>query len=119
MTNKNYTMKKYSFLFCLTLLSFITQAQLRFGGMGRPATPAQTELNYASPQEYEIADIVVTGSKFYDGNSMITLSGLRVGDKIKVPGDAVSSAIKKLMDQGILEEVEVQAAKIEVIKFGW
>ncbi|MDI9875523.1 outer membrane protein assembly factor BamA [Flectobacillus rivi] len=106
-------MKKYSFLFCLTLLSFITQAQLRFGGMGRPATPAQTELNYASPQEYEIADIVVTGSKFYDGNSMITLSGLRVGDKIKVPGDAVSSAIKKLMDQGILEEVEVQAAKIE------
>ena len=113
MTNKNYTMKKYSFLFCLTLLSFITQAQLRFGGMGRPATPAQTELNYASPQEYEIADIVVAGSKFYDGNSMITLSGLRVGDKIKVPGDAISSAIKKLMDQGILEEVEVQAAKIE------
>ncbi len=107
-------MKKYIFLLFLSILSFISQAQLRFGGLGKTqASTTSTDWNYAAPQEYEIADIRVIGSKFYDGNSMITLSGLRVGDKIKVPGDAISSAIKKLMEQGILEEVEIAAAKIE------
>ncbi len=107
-------MKKYIFLLFLSILSFISQAQLRFGGLGKTqASTTSTDWNYAAPQEYEIADIRVIGSKFYDGNSMVTLSGLRVGDKIKVPGDAISSAIKKLMEQGILEEVEIAAAKIE------
>jgi outer membrane protein insertion porin family len=107
-------MKKYTLLLSLLLLSFLSQAQLR-GALGqRSATaPSSVELNYAEPKEYEIAEITTTGSKYYDGNSMISLSGLRVGDRIKVPGDAVTSAIKKLMGQGILEEVEIDALKIE------
>jgi outer membrane protein insertion porin family len=110
-------MKKYTFLFSLLILPFLSQAQLR-GALGqRPTASAnELELNYAEPKEYEIAEITTTGSKYYDGNSMISLSGLRVGDKIKVPGDAISSAIKKLMGQGILEEVEVDAIKIEGTK---
>jgi outer membrane protein insertion porin family len=107
-------MKKYTLLLSLLFASFLTQAQLR-GALGQRATPVAgaTELNYADPKEYEIAEIITTGSKFYDGNSMISLSGLRVGDKIKVPGDAITSALKKLMGQGILEEVEIDASKIE------
>ena len=97
-------MKKYILLFTFLLLSFFSQAQLR-GALGQRAVtaPSSVELNYAEPKEYEIAEITTTGSKYYDGNSMISLSGLRVGDRIKVPGDAVTSAIKKLMGQGILE----------------
>lgn len=107
-------MKKYTLLFSLLILSYLSQAQLR-GALGQRSTASanELELNYAEPKEYEIAEITTTGSKYYDGNSMISLSGLRVGDKIKVPGDAISSAIKKLMGQGILEEVEVDAVKIE------
>jgi outer membrane protein insertion porin family len=106
-------MKKYTLLLSLILISYFSQAQLR-GALGQRAnTPSATELNYAEPKEYEIAEITAVGSKYYDGNSMISLSGLRVGDKIKVPGDAISSAIKKLMGQGILEEVEIDASKIE------
>jgi outer membrane protein insertion porin family len=107
-------MKKYTLLLSFLLLSFLSQAQLR-GALGQRAVsaPNSVELNYAEPKEYEIAEITTTGSKYYDGNSMISLSGLRVGDKIKVPGDAITSAIKKLMGQGILEDVEVDAAKIE------
>ena len=107
-------MKKYTLLLSLLFASFLTQAQLR-GALGQRSTPVAgaTELNYAEPKEYEIAEIITTGSKFYDGNSMISLSGLRVGDKIKVPGDAITSALKKLMGQGILENVEIDASKIE------
>ncbi len=113
-TTKNDTMKKYTLIFCLTLFSFVVQAQFRLGGTGGfGRSNTALDLNYAEPKEYEIAEITITGSKFYDGNSMITLSGLRVGDKIKVPGDAISSAIKKLMGQGIIEEVEIAASKVE------
>ena len=107
-------MKKYTLLLSFLLLSFLSQAQLR-GALGQRAVTGSSsvELNYAAPKEYEIAEITTTGSKYYDGNSMVSLSGLRVGDKIKVPGDAITSAIKKLMGQGILEEVEVDAVKIE------
>ena len=107
-------MKKYTLLLSFLLLSFLSQAQLR-GALGQRAVtaPSSVELNYAEPKEYEIVEITTTGSKYYDGNSMVSLSGLRVGDRIKVPGDAITSAIKKLMGQGILEEVEVDAIKIE------
>ena len=109
-------MKKYTLLFSFLFLflSFLSQAQLR-GALGQRAVtpPSSVELNYAEPKEYEIAEITTTGSRYYDGNSMVSLSGLRVGDRIKVPGDAITSAIKKLMGQGILEEVEVDAVKIE------
>ena len=81
-----------------------------------PNSSTTTEFSYATPQEYEIAGITVTGSQFYDGNSMISISGLQIGDKIKVPGDAIASAIRKIMDQGILDDVSVSATKTEGTK---
>jgi len=106
-------MKKYTLLLPFLLISFLSQSQLR-GALGHRAVtaPSSIQFNYAEPKEYEIEEITTSGSKYYDGNSMISLSGLRVGDKIKVPGDAISSVIKKLMGQGILEEVQVDATKI-------
>src|SRR5690606_6503615 len=46
-------------------------------------------------------------------NSMISISGLKVGEKIRVPGLAVPSAIKKMMDFGTLDDVEIQATRVE------
>lgn len=87
-------------------------------GLGRntpvvTSTPKDETINYAEPKDYVVAEIIVTGNQFLDPNSMVSMSGLRVGDKIKVPGDAINSAIKKLMDQKILEDVEILARKIE------
>lgn len=100
-------------LFLCTVVSAMSQ-QLGLGQRGLPAaTPAEEAISYANPKELTIADIVVTGNQFLDPNSMISMSGLKIGDKIKVPGDAITSAIKKLMDQKILEDVEVLYRKIE------
>ncbi|MEY4954398.1 MAG: hypothetical protein RI981_483 [Bacteroidota bacterium] len=98
------------------LVLFMTQtAQAQVLGNRRFATSnlASSTFSWADPKEYEIADIEVSGSQFYDGASMINISGLQRGDKIKVPGDAVATAIRKIMDQGILEEVEIYASKVE------
>jgi outer membrane protein insertion porin family len=86
------------------------QAQVLGGRRFAPSTAATSTFSWADPKEYEIVEIEVTGSQFYDGASMINISGLQKGDKIKVPGDAVATAIRKIMDQGILEEVEIFAS---------
>ncbi len=113
-------MVKKIFLSVAILISFLV-----FEGnsqvLGRRLFPNATSANaaptsnfsYADPKEYEIANIVVSGSKFYDGTSMINISGLQIGDKVKIPGDVLASAIKKIMDQGILEDVQIYANKVE------
>jgi outer membrane protein insertion porin family len=100
----------------LGLVLFITQtaqAQVLGGRRFASSSVASSPFSWADPKEYEIAEIEVTGSQFYDGASMINISGLQKGDKIKVPGDAIATAIRKIMDQGILEEVEIYAPKVE------
>lgn len=70
-------------------------------------------VSYGNPREYEIAEIKVEGSQYLDNVALISLSGLKVGDKIKVPGEDISSAIRKLWKQGIIGNVEIFASKTE------
>lgn len=74
---------------------------------------ADTNLNYANPAEYFIAGIEVTGLTILDKNAMISLTGLKVGDKIKIPGDAISGAIRKLWKHGLVGDATIQVEKIE------
>ncbi len=71
------------------------------------------ELDYANPKKYEIGGITVTGVKYLDNSVLVTLSGLTVGDKITVPGEAISKAIKTLWDQGLFENVIISATQIQ------
>jgi outer membrane protein insertion porin family len=92
--------------------------QIKIGiGNAEPSPQAQAiELNYANPKDFVVEELLVTGSKFYDATSLLSVTGLQKGDKIRVPGPAISDAIKKLMDQGILEDVQVFAQKVEADK---
>ena len=74
---------------------------------------ADTNLNYANPAEYFIGGIEVTGLTILDKNSMISLTGLKVGDKIKIPGDAISGAIRKLWKHGLVGDATIKVEKIE------
>jgi outer membrane protein insertion porin family len=71
------------------------------------------ELDYANPRKYEIGGITVTGVKYLDNSVLVSLSGLTVGDKITVPGEAISKAIKNLWDQGLFENVIITATQIQ------
>lgn len=112
---------KLTFLVMLVGFLLIQKTQVNAQNLGgrlfsTSPTTSSSEFSYALPQEYEIAGISVSGSQFYDGNSMISISGLQIGDKIKVPGDAIASAIRKIMDQGILDDVSILATKTEGLK---
>lgn len=69
-------------------------------------------LDYNQPQEYTLAGVTVSGTKFLDQNALITLSGLVVGDKIKIPGDKIAKAINNLWKQGLFEDIEINITKI-------
>ncbi|MEM8965523.1 MAG: POTRA domain-containing protein [Bacteroidota bacterium] len=99
----------------IVLLALLTEGAFAQIGVGRRRTQPtpQQSVDYNNPQEYEIAEITVSGNKGLDANAIISLSGLSVGDKIRVPGPAVSSAIKKLWKSRILGDVSVSATKIE------
>ncbi len=73
---------------------------------------AQVEMNYASPKEYEIGGIEVTGTKYLDKSVLKLLSGLTVGDRIMVPGDQVSKAIENLWKQGLFSDIGINAQKV-------
>ncbi|WP_462253354.1 BamA/OMP85 family outer membrane protein [Ekhidna sp.] len=100
----------------LLLLTLITigeaHSQVVFG-RDQTNSGGGLSINYSSPKEYEIADIEVRGVQFLDNNALISLSGLRVGDKIKVPGDEITTAIKKLWNQGIIGNISIFASKVE------
>jgi outer membrane protein insertion porin family len=73
-------------------------------------------LTYAQPgmgnvKEYEIGNIKVKGARHSDENSIIAVSGLTVGEKIKVPGNEVQRAIKSLWDLRLFEDVEINVVK--------
>lgn len=74
---------------------------------------AATELfDYGKGGEYEIQDIRVEGAKYLDTRILITLSGLAIGDKIKVPGEEIPKAIKTLWKQRLFTNVAIEAEKI-------
>ncbi|WP_299253827.1 outer membrane protein assembly factor BamA [uncultured Cytophaga sp.] len=96
------------FLFHVCTLSAFSQ-QWRLGNRR-----TNVEINYENPQDYYIGGITVSGVQFLDPEAIISLTGLKVGDKITVPGDEISNAIKKLWEQGLIGDVEVVVKKIEV-----
>ncbi|MBX2964999.1 MAG: BamA/TamA family outer membrane protein [Cyclobacteriaceae bacterium] len=98
-------------IFFLLLVGFDTMAQFRRSRASQPA--ATDNLNYANPAEYIIAGIEVTGLNILDKNAMVSLTGLHVGDKIKIPGDAISNAIRKLWNHGLVGDVTIGVQKIE------
>lgn len=100
----------FSFLFLLA--AGAAQAQIGLG-FNRDTDKEETTIDYSNPKEYEIGGIEVTGVDYLDPIAIIGISGLRVGDRIKVPGTEISFAINKLWKQGLLGNVAIKVAKVE------
>jgi len=67
---------------------------------------------YSSPKEYVIAGLEVQGIRYLDTQVLLQISGLTVGDKITVPGDAITNSIKKLWNHGLFSDVKITADKV-------
>ena len=106
-------MKRLFLILVVSHLSTLAFGQLIFGQNRKLRTGNDLSVNYSSPKEYEIGGIEVEGVEFLDTNALISLSGLKVGDKIKIPGDEISGALEKLWKQGIIGDIGIMATKVE------
>lgn len=106
-------MKRILVIVLLLCAALDTWSQFR-KSRGPENEPVQeSKLNYANPAEYTIAGIEVKGINVLDKNAMISISGLKVGDKIKIPGDAISTAIRKIWKYGLVGDITIQVERIE------
>lgn len=110
-------LKRTLFAFTSLILSVMAFAQ-------QPATSQQIakdtvtasipNIYYSqNPREYEIAGIKISGSSMYEDYVLVGFSGLTVGQKVKVPGDELTGALKRFWKQGFFSDVKVLASKIE------
>ena len=99
-------MRSYRYLYIL--LSMV--AFLGFGNVARAQIQIGddlSEIDYSRPQKYEIGGVVVEGAKFVDPTMLSMIAGLRTGETISIPGDEISSGIRKIWEQGMFEDVAV------------
>lgn len=74
---------------------------------------SSSAFSYSSPKSYEIAGITVEGTENLDEGAIRLLSGLAVGDKIDIPGEETSEAIRKLWKQDLFSDVQLLADRVE------
>lgn len=100
------TFFKYSTLFFLLILCKLNFAQVV------PMEPISADpLDWSKPKEYTIAGIEVECSEFTDKNIVRLLSGINYGDKVQIPGDKISEALKNLWKQSLFEDVKIYLVK--------
>ncbi len=98
-------MKQFTtFLFAFFLIfSFIN--------FGHAQTDAEAVIDYSEPKKYEIGGIKVTGAEFSDANALIAITGLKVGDQIRIPGNEIPQAIKALWKLRLFTDVQIYKEK--------
>ncbi|MDE7473394.1 MAG: outer membrane protein assembly factor BamA [Muribaculaceae bacterium] len=64
------------------------------------------------PRNYELAGITVTGADNYDDFIVIGYTGLKVGQRIDIPGNDINQAARRLMKQSLFAQAQIKVEKI-------
>lgn len=86
----------------LGLLSFMVNAQEK-----------QKIVDFMTTDDYVIGGVTVTGVRFLDTNALLGISGLRIGQEVTIPGDAVTTAVQKLWQQGLFSDVRISITRVQ------
>ena len=68
-------------------------------------------VEYSLPKKYEIGGITISGTKYLNTNTILSISGLKVGDTINVPGAKISDAINNLWNQKLFSDINIRIEK--------
>ncbi|MFM7729480.1 MAG: outer membrane protein assembly factor, partial [Flavobacteriales bacterium] len=68
-------------------------------------------VDYSAPLEYRIAGITVMGAKYTDVQAIKLFSGLQEGERIMIPGDKITDAVRKLWNQRLFTDIGIYAAE--------
>lgn len=72
----------------------------------------QTGVSLSPNTKYEIGGIRITGSDNLDRQVVTLISGLKVGEKVSLPGDATSQAIENLWEQRLFDDISIHVNEV-------
>jgi outer membrane protein insertion porin family len=108
-------MNKFLFAILFCVISTAALAQV-------PNQPRQSlfksisadSLSYLNPKDYIIGGVTVSGTKYLDKDVLVQISKLNKGDKINIPGEQNAAVIKRMYDQGLFDDVQLNITKISL-----
>ena len=99
-------------------LTILTALLMLFGSSFNAAGQAVADTIYnppvvygTLPKTYEIASLKVNGAPNYEDNIILGYAGLKVGDRITIPGEEATQAVKRLMRQGLFAQARLKIEK--------
>jgi len=105
-------MRQRTFLFLTLLIFFSGLATQRVWAQQQMGHDTLAVMDYSNPKEYIIADVTVSGIEFIQKEVLVSLSGLKVGSTITLPGDKVTDVLKKFWSQGLFGDAMISASQI-------
>ncbi|MFI5162747.1 MAG: outer membrane protein assembly factor BamA [Sphingobacteriales bacterium] len=108
-------MNKFLFAILFTVISTVALAQVP-NQQRAPLTksiPADS-LSYLNPKDYIIGGVTVSGTKNLDKDVLVQISKLTKGDRINMPGEQSAAVVKRMYDQGLFDDVQLNVTKINL-----
>ena len=105
--------KLYINLFSTLVVLFALFFTLSAKAQTKKDTISNPNLSYENGKEYILGGITVTGLRKFSEETVKVFTGLRNGQLIKLPGDKLTSAIKKLYESKQCSAVDVYLSKID------
>lgn len=94
------SLKKYLLVALATIVSFVNAQE-------------QERLSLENGKKYIIGGIEVTGAKRYNSQTILTTSGLKVGDEMVIPSEKFSAIIHKLWGYKLFSDVNIYIQRVE------
>ena len=94
-------MQLYQKLYCVILFTGLSVFGLQ---------AQQKELD--SGKKYTINSIKVTGAQNFNEQTVVAFTGLKIGDRIYIPGEKLSSVTKKLWEQNLFSDIAFYVTNI-------
>lgn len=84
-----------------------------YGQVSQNQVDTETVYEQSQMGTYILKDIVIDGVKKYSAEQVLRFTGLSKGEKVEIPGQKISNAIKKLWETENFSQVQVYVQNLE------
>ena len=91
-----------------------TTLALALAPLSLVAQESGVEVDYSHPVTYKVGGINVEGNTFYSDQQILSLTGIRKGMEVTVPGEALSNVVERLWLQRYFEDVSLTIDSLNV-----
>lgn len=109
----NTTPSRLLALIAALLVSGVAMAQSEHTIASSDSLAALPDVSYTRPVSRVIAGLRVVGNESYEDVVVRNVSGLRVGQRVTVPGEEISQAVRNYLRNGLFSNVRIDADRME------